>query len=101
MEVRQTYRALWRAANSVFKGDCEALSAARVRIRSEYSKAAPASAKEMSEKLKMARDVAQILRANVIQGKRDNVTGRFRLNFRKDVEMGDNNSRFKAQPFRK
>lgn len=89
------YRQLARAARLAFQGDEAALTASRDRIRAEFARPI-ADNKELLQRQQMARDVAHILRSNVVQG-RLTEKGNYHLQLHKDSELGDNDSRTTTQ----
>lgn len=88
------YRNLVRAAKLAFNGDDVALNASRAKIRSEYGQPVRDQA-DFLKRIQYGKDVAHILRSNVVQGVR-NEKGNFKLGIHKETELGDNDSRFKA-----
>ncbi|KAG6014199.1 hypothetical protein E4U43_006826 [Claviceps pusilla] len=66
------YRNLMRAARIAFQGDAPVLAAAQEQIRTVFRQQASLSPSEPStaDAIQHAQDVAQFLRANIVQGKR-------------------------------
>jgi len=90
----KAYRQLARAARLAFKGDDLASNASRDRIRAEFAKPV-VDQPDLLKRLQMARDVAHILRSNVVQGQM-NERGNYKLGLHKDTELGDNDSRLES-----
>jgi complex III assembly factor LYRM7 len=107
----QAYRNLIRSAQIAFKGmplglkesadnagDAPILAAARQEIRKNFDSARHLSPDEQDIKLEHAKEVAKILRTNVVQGKRKAETASeegadtYNLRIHKDIELGDNES---------
>lgn len=93
----RTFRSLVRASRLAFKSDDEALTAAMDKIRAEYRTHAQLDRDEFLQKIQFAKDVAHILRCNVVQG-RPTDTGSFKLVIHKDSELGDNSDSFGKTP---
>lgn len=89
----QAYRGLIRAANLAFQGDAAALRAACERIRGEY-KVPVEDETDLKRRLQLAKDVAHILRTNVVQGVKKDDTERYKLKIHNETELGDNDDRF-------
>lgn len=90
----QAYRGLIRAANLAFRNDSAALKAACERIRTEYNVPLENDA-DLKRRIQLAKDVAHILRSNVVQGvKADQESEKYKLNIHKETELGDNDDRF-------
>ncbi|RPA75515.1 mitochondrial zinc maintenance protein 1, mitochondrial [Ascobolus immersus RN42] len=85
------YRHLLKAASIAFHGDLPVLAAARARAREafEQNRTLDSSAPEVVDGVKHAEEVAQFLRANVVQGEKKE-DGLYRLRIHDDVERGDN-----------
>ncbi|KAG6041188.1 Mitochondrial zinc maintenance protein 1, mitochondrial [Claviceps citrina] len=66
------YRNLMRAARIAFQGDAPVLAAAQQQIRVGFRQKASLSSSEPAtqDAIRHAQEVAQFLRANVVQGKR-------------------------------
>lgn len=69
----QAYRHLLRATRIAFQGDERTLSAARQQIRASFREKAALSASDpaVAPAVQHAQDVAEFLRSNVVQGKRE------------------------------
>ncbi|XP_067886271.1 complex III assembly factor LYRM7 isoform X2 [Heterodontus francisci] len=68
-KVLQLFKALHRTRKHVFKGDSQALEAARQKINSEFrNNLTESSPEQVTELLKFGSDVEVILRKTVIQG---------------------------------
>ncbi|ORY85612.1 hypothetical protein BCR37DRAFT_391381 [Protomyces lactucae-debilis] len=100
----QAYRNLIRSAQIAFKGDAPILTAARQEIRKNFDSARSMSPDEQAIKLEHAKEVAKILRTNVVQGKRkadaaaaEEGSETYKLRIHKDIELGDNESIKKAK----
>ncbi|KAG5964570.1 Mitochondrial zinc maintenance protein 1, mitochondrial [Claviceps cyperi] len=89
------YRNLMRAARLAFEGDTPALIAAKQSIRTRFRQHANLSPREQTAKdfIKHAQEVAQFLRANVVQGKKiEGKDNMYRLRIHEHTERGDNDS---------
>ncbi|KAL1873426.1 hypothetical protein VTK73DRAFT_1017 [Phialemonium thermophilum] len=88
----RTYRHLLRAAQVAFHGDIPVLNAARQRIRDGFREKASISPSDpaIESALKHAEEVAQFLKTNVVQGKKEGDV--YRLRIHKDIERGDNDT---------
>ncbi|KAF5021091.1 hypothetical protein F66182_6880 [Fusarium sp. NRRL 66182] len=64
------YRHLLRAARIAFLGDAPMLSAAQLQIRSQFRQKASIDASEAPAAIQHAEEVAQVLRQNVVQGRK-------------------------------
>jgi complex III assembly factor LYRM7 len=73
------YRALLRSARLAFAQDTHVLSAAvsETRAKFEANRAAPAD--EASEQIKNALEIAVFLRQNLVQGRLDEESGKYRI----------------------
>ncbi|GMM50029.1 Mzm1 protein [Starmerella bacillaris] len=94
-KVLKSYRGLIRASQIAFKNDDVAFTAARNKIRQEYIQNIdePLEKAELLKKLQMAKDVARLLKSNVVQGV-PNGEGRFKLGIHQYSELGDNSKTF-------
>lgn len=75
--------------------------AARKEIRHNYEASRELTEAERESKLQHAREVAKVLRTNVVQGKRDEAKpDTYDLRIHKDIELGDNETirQQKSQP---
>ncbi|XP_051875553.1 complex III assembly factor LYRM7 isoform X2 [Pristis pectinata] len=69
VQVLQLFKALHRTRKEVFRGDNQALEAARQKINSEFrSHFTESSPEQITKLLKLGSDVEVILRKTVIQG---------------------------------
>ncbi|KAH9905132.1 hypothetical protein F4778DRAFT_728836 [Xylariomycetidae sp. FL2044] len=84
------YRNLLRAARLAFQGDERVLTAARSSIRDGFRANVAIEPAQVPEAVKHAEEVAQILRQNVVQGKKDGE--RYKLRIHEDTERGDNDT---------
>lgn len=89
------YRNLVRAAKLAFKNDAAALNASRDKLRQEYAVPVRDRA-DFLKRVQYGKDVAHILRCNVVQGIR-NDKGNYKLDIHKETELGDNDSRFNGK----
>ncbi|KAM0806032.1 mitochondrial zinc maintenance protein 1, mitochondrial [Usnea florida] len=92
------YRHILRSTRVAFQGDLRILSAARVEARSKFDqhRLLSPSSTEAEQKVLEAREVARILRQNVVQG--EQITGpkdkgqRYQLRIHEEIERGNNDS---------
>lgn len=79
LTARSTYRLLLRSTRLAFAGDLPLLHAARSEARNSFNANATLSPTDPAREhaLKHAREVAEILRRNVVQGKDEEGEGRF------------------------
>lgn len=69
VKVLQLFKSLHRTRQDVFRGDNQALEAARLKINSEFrSHVTESSPEQITKLLKLGSDVEVILRKTVIQG---------------------------------
>jgi len=88
-----TYRALIRAARIAFEGDKATLTAALRETRTGFESHRTTPAEEAQNLIQNAQEIAHVLRANVVQGRR--IAGeedRFQLRIHEYIERGDNES---------
>ncbi|KAK4649076.1 Mitochondrial zinc maintenance protein 1, mitochondrial [Podospora pseudocomata] len=93
MAAIQSYRNLLRAARIAFEGDTRMLTGARESIRNAFRDKAtlPPSDPSIEPALKHADEVAAFLKANVVQGiKQEDNT--YKLRIHEHTERGDNES---------
>ncbi|KHN94427.1 mitochondrial complex I protein Fmp36 [Metarhizium album ARSEF 1941] len=89
------YRNLMRAARIAFEGDAPILAAAQQQIRDVFRQRSSLDSSDPStrEDIQRAQEIADFLKANVVQGKRmeggDNM---YRLRIHEHTERGDNDS---------
>lgn len=107
----QAYRNLIRSAGIAFKGnlskhsakklitntfcagDYPVLLAARKEIRNNFEESKTLTPEEQESKVHHAKEVAKVLRMNVVQGKRDeSKPDTYDLRIHKDIELGDNDT---------
>jgi len=97
--ARSAYRSLIRAANVTFNGDLRVrnafISKMRVEARDGSSIQDPAS---FEEKVAYGREVAQILRRNVVQGVQADDGSTYQLRFTEETELGSNDTIRQVQP---
>lgn len=93
----RSYRNLIRASNITFKDDPVAHKAALAKIKNEYIQDKTLSREEYLKKIQFAKDVAHILRCNVVQGVATNENN-FKLKVHEDSELGDNSDSFGKSP---
>lgn len=88
------YRSLFRATRLAFRDDRFLLNAARNQIRAEFRNAPPISQSraEYEKRIKHAHEVASVLRANVVQGVREESGDAYKLRIHSETERGDNDS---------
>ncbi|EPQ58405.1 hypothetical protein GLOTRDRAFT_126896 [Gloeophyllum trabeum ATCC 11539] len=94
--ARSAYRLLWRASAVTFAGDEPILQAFRHKMRTEYVQGrAQTDPKAYEEKIKLASEVAEVLRRNFVQARKvehnaetDSEVWRVRLT--EYSELGDN-----------
>ncbi|KAK7737348.1 Mitochondrial zinc maintenance protein 1, mitochondrial [Cytospora paraplurivora] len=89
----QAYRHLLRASRIAFAGDERVLSAARDQIRTGFRQNASLSPSDpaVAPALKHAEDVAEFLKANVVQGRKEG-EDRYKLRIHEYTERGDNDT---------
>ncbi|KAI6028838.1 RF-1 domain-containing protein [Pisolithus orientalis] len=96
--ARSAYRDLLRASASTFSGDEPVKRAFRLKMRTEalaLDEVARHDAKQVEEKIQLAKDLATMLRRNVVQARKieSGKTGEtWSLRFTKDTELGDNST---------
>ncbi|KAG2041779.1 RF-1 domain-containing protein [Suillus americanus] len=96
--ARSAYRDLLRASASTFHGDEPIQRAFRHRMRTEalyLDTSAQHDVKLVEEKIQLARDLATMLRRNVVQARRTQTQDgddAWNLRFTKDTELGENES---------
>ncbi|KAI5861002.1 hypothetical protein GGS23DRAFT_598884 [Durotheca rogersii] len=86
------YRGLLRASRLAFQGDERLLAASRASIRAAFLENAALAPTDpaVPAAVQHARDVADILRQNVVQGKKEG--DRYRLRIHDETERGDNDT---------
>ncbi|KAI6006393.1 RF-1 domain-containing protein [Pisolithus marmoratus] len=96
--ARSAYRDLLRASASTFEGDEPVKRAFGLKMRTEalaLDEAARNDPKQLEEKIQLAKDLAVMLRRNVVQARKikDDTAGEtWSLRFTKDTELGDNST---------
>ncbi|KAF8527064.1 RF-1 domain-containing protein [Gautieria morchelliformis] len=90
--ARAVYRSLFRAASFTFSGDDRVLNAFLDKTRTAYREGRSLTdAKQYEDNVRLAQEVAVVLRANVVQA-RKSAEGVWKLNIHADSELGDNNT---------
>lgn len=89
----QAYRQLLRSTRLAFAGDTPLLHAARTEARNSFQANAALSvdSPEATAAIVHAKEVAQILRENVVQGKKEG-EDLYKLNIHEHTERGDNDT---------
>ncbi|KAM3421835.1 hypothetical protein BST61_g2212 [Cercospora zeina] len=93
--VLATYRHLLRATQIAFNGDLHMLRSSRAFARNEFRNGAklPADSAEAAQGVEHAQGVTQILRENVVQGKRVGSVGeKYKLNIHEYTQKLDNDT---------
>ncbi|KAI0933648.1 hypothetical protein AcV5_005740 [Taiwanofungus camphoratus] len=97
--ARAAYRTLLRASATTFAGDTEVLNAFRSKIRNEVLTYPPPSDPNLfEEKINLTREIADVLRKNVVQGVKvedatqDGSPARFRIRLTEHTELGSNDT---------
>ncbi|KAF9476325.1 hypothetical protein BDN70DRAFT_178493 [Pholiota conissans] len=94
---RSAYRDVLRAASLTFSGDPVVLHAFRAKIRTDISQGVT-DAESIQKQSQFAREIADVLRRNVVQGTRvqspeeSEGDGVYRIRMTKHTELGDNDS---------
>ncbi|KAI9841103.1 MAG: Mitochondrial zinc maintenance protein 1, mitochondrial [Sclerophora amabilis] len=89
------YRHLLRAMRIAFQGDVRVLSNARLEAREKFETngTLAADSQQAEESIKLAEDVARLLRHNIVQGQRaEDGKENYKLRIHDDIERGDNES---------
>lgn len=90
--ARAAYRSIFRAASSTFKGDPEILRAFSLKTRGDFITARSQTDEvAYAENVKVANEIAQILRKNFVQGRLQQ-DGVYNLRITPDTELGSNES---------
>ncbi|EGS23923.1 uncharacterized protein CTHT_0006320 [Thermochaetoides thermophila DSM 1495] len=86
------YRHLLRAARIAFDGDTRVLEAARQQIRQGFREKAslPADDPSIGPAIQHAEEVAQFLKTNLVQGRKEGDV--YKLRIHEHTERGDNDS---------
>ncbi|KAI8999017.1 RF-1 domain-containing protein [Trametes punicea] len=97
--ARSAYRSALRASASTFRGDTVVRNAFRLKIRNEILPYNPQmGAKEFTEKVTLVREIADVLRKNVVQARKvEDARGPdekelWKLNIREETELGSNDT---------
>ncbi|PBP21759.1 hypothetical protein BUE80_DR007168 [Diplocarpon rosae] len=87
------YRNVLRSTRLAFSGDIELIRAARIEARNAFRKNAALTAADpqLGPAIAHAKEVAKILRENVVQGKLDE-NGKYKLRIHEHTERGDNDT---------
>ncbi|OAA35152.1 mitochondrial complex I protein Fmp36 [Metarhizium rileyi] len=89
------YRNLMRAVRIAFQGDTPILAAAQQQIRHEFRQKSSLNSSDASthDAIRHAQEVANFLKANVVQGKRlEGGDDMYQLRIHEYTERGDNDS---------
>ncbi|PSR93992.1 hypothetical protein BD289DRAFT_385645 [Coniella lustricola] len=88
------YRSVLRATRIAFQGDERMLSAARQKASVDFRAKASLQASDpaVGAAIEEARAVADILKANVVQGKREGSGDLYKLRIHEHTERGDNDT---------
>jgi len=87
------YRHLLRSARIAFQDDLPTLTAARNAARGEFEQNRSLPSEETTKQIKHAEEVAQLLRENLVQGKKvEGDEDRYKLRIHEHIERGDNES---------
>ena len=95
------YRKLLRTASIVFRDDVYAISQAKIKLREEFRKQAHVTdSSELRELFKGIDDVDEMLRFNIVQGKR-NERGNYDMKIREEnqVTVGAHQVKYKRYQF--
>ncbi|KAF9815431.1 hypothetical protein IEO21_04602 [Rhodonia placenta] len=103
--ARAAYRDVLRASAVTFTGDDVVRSAFRAMIRNDVmAPSQPSDSKQLQEKIKLTREIAEVLRKNIVQAvkieeARDPESfDRFKLNITEHTELGSNDTIRDPQP---
>ncbi|TFK55200.1 hypothetical protein OE88DRAFT_1732462 [Heliocybe sulcata] len=94
--ARSAYRSLWRASAVTFSGDAPVLQAFRVKMKTEYVQGrSQTDSKLYEEKVQLAKEVADMLRRNLVQARKVGHTEEsdkevWRVRLTEHSELGDN-----------
>ncbi|KAF9036548.1 RF-1 domain-containing protein [Panaeolus papilionaceus] len=97
MSLTPTLRAASRAAyRNVLRAASVTFSAFKHRIRSDITQNPPSTPEAAQERIAFVREVADVLRKNIVQGTKVSKDGPgdaiYRIRMTKDTELGDNDS---------
>ncbi|KAF8582080.1 hypothetical protein K439DRAFT_1392104 [Ramaria rubella] len=91
--ARAAYRSLFRAASVTFSGDGHVLNAFKEKTRLAYREGRSLTdTKRYEDNIRLARDVADVLRTNIVQARKTSATDIWELNITKETELGDNDT---------
>ncbi|PPQ68930.1 hypothetical protein CVT25_009024 [Psilocybe cyanescens] len=96
--TRSAYRDVLRAASITFSGDQQVFQAFRAKIRHDIAQNNTADPEAYQKHNQFIRDVAQVLRKNVVQGvhipgkAQEDGASLYRIRMTKHTELGDNDS---------
>ncbi|KAI0086639.1 RF-1 domain-containing protein [Irpex rosettiformis] len=91
--ARAAYRELLRAASVTFAGDALVQNAFKLKMRSEViPNASVTDPQAFTEKVTLAKEIADVLRRNVVQARKAENREAWEINITKDTELGDNES---------
>ncbi|KAK2760004.1 Mitochondrial zinc maintenance protein 1, mitochondrial [Arachnomyces sp. PD_36] len=85
------YRNLLRATRIAFQGDNHMLHAARSETRKHFDQNRSVGV-DTPLHIQHAVETADILRHNVVQGRKEEGEGKYELRIHKDIELGDNDT---------
>ncbi|KIJ34623.1 hypothetical protein M422DRAFT_782779 [Sphaerobolus stellatus SS14] len=89
--ARAAYRSLFRAAKTTFGGDEPVLNAFLDKARTEYRNGRSINdEKAYQEKVKLAEELAVLLRRNIVRAEKRPEQDLWKLNITKETELGDN-----------
>jgi complex III assembly factor LYRM7 len=86
------YRHLLRSTRIAFQGDIPTLLSARYEARQKFesNRSLSSGSNELSEQIKLAEEVAKILRENVVQGQAVDDGSKYKLRIHEHTERGNN-----------
>ncbi|KAI0340136.1 hypothetical protein BDW22DRAFT_1450566 [Trametopsis cervina] len=91
--ARAAYRELLRASAVTFAGDTPVRNAFKLKMRTEIMpNASVTEPEEFTAKVTLAKEIADVLRKNVVQARKSQTEEAWSLNITKDTELGDNDS---------
>ncbi|PVG02827.1 hypothetical protein CPB86DRAFT_547671 [Serendipita vermifera] len=87
--ARAAYRSVFRAARTTFSGDPQILRAFQSKTRNDFIAGRLQNDENLyAEGVQLTKDIAQVLRVNIVQGKLQD--GAYNLRITKDTELGSN-----------
>ncbi|KAF9533469.1 RF-1 domain-containing protein [Crepidotus variabilis] len=93
---RSAYRDALRAASVTFSGDAPVLQAFRMKVRTDISQQDASSPELFVKQTQFIREVADVLRKNIVQGERLGESSPenpvYRIRMTKNTELGDNDT---------